>query len=430
MIEVPSIETSRSNYLSIPVENIKPSPHQTRKSFDEEALKGLAESMKQEGLIEPIIVRQTAGDQVTGSSGDQEIHSLDHDPTRLPDHLITRSPAVFYELVSGERRLRAAILLGWKTIEAKVIQTVSEGEAAAKSLIENLQREDLDPIEEAEGFAALVNLQDAHWTQNRVAEVVGKSQAYISQSLRLLELPPKIMQNIRALIISRSHGLQLLRLPSAEQQLALAEQIPGKLTWEETRILVDSILAGKFKPKRKSSIINQQSEMVRDPLAEFWLTVRMDPKTAPPGDWEVSYGPHKDHAINGWNFWVAAPGLVPKAELAKWFRKMADAFGDTTQEETKVQEDLERWLPTGEAEIRQLEQDQANLRLPKDDQEQAELEALSTQGPGPVYAWVYGPDSIMAKKMESMTWQELDVKDPPQACRDLVKTIHQINEIK
>src|SRR5579872_5379223 len=107
---------SSSVFQLIPIDHIRSSPHQARKAFDPDSLRSLADSLQQEGLIQPITVRL------------------------LPE---TENA---YELVSGERRLRAAKLLGWTTIEAKIIQVISEGEAAAKGLIENLQREDLNPI--------------------------------------------------------------------------------------------------------------------------------------------------------------------------------------------------------------------------------------------------------------------------------------------
>src|SRR5882724_4953391 len=110
-----------SQLQMVPLAQIKPSPHQARKYFDEENLWKLAESLRQEGLIQPITVRK-----LLPMAGDRE------DPG--------------YELVSGERRLRAAKLLGWNMIEARVISVISEGEVAAKGLIENLQREDLNPI--------------------------------------------------------------------------------------------------------------------------------------------------------------------------------------------------------------------------------------------------------------------------------------------
>src|SRR5258708_2412338 len=159
----PATEAILSKFQLIQITQIKPSRHQARKEFSEESLKGLAESMKQEGLQNPITVRQV---------GDA------------------------YELVAGERRLRAAKLLGWNVIESKVIEPVSEGEAAAKGIIENIQREDLNPIDEAEGFANLKNL-DSYCNQEKIAEIAGESHDYISPSLALLEMPTEGIEMVR-----------------------------------------------------------------------------------------------------------------------------------------------------------------------------------------------------------------------------------------
>src|ERR1017187_8039898 len=128
--ESPQPDKPSSQLQMVSLASIKPSPHQARKAFDEENLWKLAESMRQEGLIQPITVRR-----LLPTAGERD------DPG--------------YELVSGERRLRAAKLLEWTDIEARVISVVSEGEVAAKGLIENLQRENLNPMEEAEGFLQL-----------------------------------------------------------------------------------------------------------------------------------------------------------------------------------------------------------------------------------------------------------------------------------
>src|SRR5439155_9270987 len=212
MPDTTAIEASLSTFLSIPIYQIKPSTHQARKDFDEEDIKGLAESMKQEGLIEPIVVRPI-GDR-------KEEIGVTNDTTPKSSRL---SPN--YELISGERRLRAAKLLGWAAIEAKVIQTVSEGESAAKGLIENLQREDLNPIEEAEGINALLDLHDGHWTQEQIGKVCGKPQSRVSESLRLLSLPDAIQGNIRQRIMTREHGIEILRLNNANSQKGMANKI-------------------------------------------------------------------------------------------------------------------------------------------------------------------------------------------------------------
>src|SRR5450631_4269860 len=218
--EASNLEFPSSQLQMVPLALIKPSPHQARKTFDEENLWKLAESLRQEGLIQPITVRR-----LLPMAGDRE------DPG--------------YELVSGERRLRAAKLLGWPKIEARVISVISEGEVAAKGLIENLQREDLNPVEEAEGFAQLNTVDPTYWTHERVAQVTGKSRTYITQSLSILRLPEAIKEDVRRRTYSRGHALEIARLPGSSLQLSVSKMIPGRLTREQTRKLIDSILLGK-----------------------------------------------------------------------------------------------------------------------------------------------------------------------------------------
>src|SRR3954470_1709250 len=149
--------------VQIPVGRVRPSVYQARKIFNEQAMKALAESLRHEGLIQPVVVR---------ASGDD------------------------YELVSGERRLRAAKMIGWETISARIISVVSEGEVAAKGLVENLQRKNLNPIEEADGFAELQRTDPRYWTQDRIGRVCGKDRTYVTRSLKLLTLPPSILEKV------------------------------------------------------------------------------------------------------------------------------------------------------------------------------------------------------------------------------------------
>jgi ParB family chromosome partitioning protein len=296
---------------------IKPSPHQARKYFDEENLWKLAESMRQEGLIQPITVRQ-----LLPISGERE------DPG--------------FELVSGERRLRAAKLLGWKDIEARVIQVISEGEVAAKGLIENLQREDLNPMEEAEGFALLNKVDTAYWTHERVAQVTGKSRTYITQSLSLLRLPEAIKEDVRRKAYTRAHALEVGRLPGSSLQLSVAKMIPDRLTREQTRKLVDSILAGKKSLKmNKPGVLSSTlpgTAAEPDPLADLWPDFVMNPWIAAPGSFRVRY-------LGNWHWSFEIPGPVMDQEslqpaelkrslrtwLAEFFTRMSrslSAFGD------------------------------------------------------------------------------------------------------
>lgn len=313
----PFPEDRTTTYQTISIALIKPSPHQARKYFDEESLWKLAESLRQEGLIQPITVRK-----LLPTAGERE------DPG--------------YELVSGERRLRAARLLGWTTIEARVITVISEGEVAAKGLIENLQREDLNPVEEAEGFAQLNRVDPTYWTQERIAQVTGKSRSYITQSMSLLRLPEAIKEDVRRRTYSRGHALEIARLPGSSLQLTVAKMIPGRMTREHTRKMVDSILTGKkslkiAKPGVVSTGVADGEKTMEDPLADLWPEFVMNPWITTPGTLRVRY-------LGDWRWSFEVPGpqadtthmsvselrLLVRAWLSKLLTRMARSLGYET----------------------------------------------------------------------------------------------------
>ncbi len=282
--DVTSSDSPSSQLQMVLLAQIKPSPHQARKYFDEETLWKLAESLRQEGLIQPITVRQ-----LLPMAGDRE------DPG--------------FELVSGERRMRAAKLLGWTKIEARVISVISEGEVAAKGLIENLQREDLNPIEEAEGFAQLNTVDPTYWTHERIAQVTGKSRTYVTQSLSVLRLPEAIKEDVRRRTYSRGHALEIARLPGSSLQLSVAKMIPDRLTREQTRKLIDSILLGKKSLKlNKPGVVtsNLVSSKEKDPLEDLWPEFVMNPWITTPGTLRVKY-------LGDWKWSFELPG--PPSEI-------------------------------------------------------------------------------------------------------------------
>jgi ParB family chromosome partitioning protein len=299
----------------VSIAQIRPSPHQARKIFDEENLWKLAESLRQEGLIQPITIRK-----LLPMAGDRE------DPG--------------YELVSGERRLRAAKLLGWDRIEARVISVISEGEVAAKGLIENLQREDLNPIEEAEGFSQLNTVDPTYWTHERIAQVTGKSRVYITQSLSILRLPEAIKEDVRRRTYSRGHALEIARLPGSSLQLSVSKMIPDRLTREQTRKLVDSILLGKKTPKlNKPGTITSSlvASKEKDPLVDLWPEFMLNPWITTPGSIRVKYlGDWK------WSFEVPGPNVNPdqltaselRATLRSWLSKLLYRMGRSLSYET------------------------------------------------------------------------------------------------
>ena len=176
-------------YHEIAVALVEPSPYQPRRDFRPEQIQELADSIRAEGLLQPIVVRAAGGT---------------------------------YQLIAGERRWRAFQQLKLKTIPARVVQA-SNASAATMTLIENLQREGLNPVEEAHGFASL--LRDFDLTQEQVAERVGKGRATVANSLRLLSLEAEIQGFLGTGMLSAGHAKVLLGLESKAEQVVLARRI-------------------------------------------------------------------------------------------------------------------------------------------------------------------------------------------------------------
>ncbi len=183
------VEGAPPDYLELPIAKIEPNPYQPRKEFEKSQLVDLAESIQSEGLIQPVVVREVDGS---------------------------------YQLVAGERRWRAFQLLKLKKIPARIIEA-GDSSAASMALIENLQRENLNPIEESMGFASLV--RDFDLTQEQVAERVGKGRATIANSLRLLSLPEEVRGYLSSQLLSTGHAKVLLGLESKQEQSLLARRI-------------------------------------------------------------------------------------------------------------------------------------------------------------------------------------------------------------
>jgi ParB family chromosome partitioning protein len=196
-----------SNIINIDVNKIIPNKNQPRKIFDEKALEELSQSIKNYGIIQPITVRKIYDD--------------------------------IYEIVAGERRFKAVKLLNMEAIPAVVIE-VKDEESAAMALIENLQREDLDFIEEAMAFERLI--EDFDLNQTQLAEKLGKSQSTIANKMRILKLPESIKQKIREGNLSERHARALLKIDDEELLLSIVEKVIKKeLNVNETEKLVNSI---------------------------------------------------------------------------------------------------------------------------------------------------------------------------------------------
>lgn len=204
-----------SGVMSIPVTSVVPNPRQPRNTFDNQALDALADSIRQVGLLQPISVRQLEGKR--------------------------------FELIAGERRLRACRQLGFVYIDALVV-TASATRSALLALVENLQREDLHFLDEAEGYENV--LHESQMTQEWLAIRIGKSQSAIANKLRILKLSPEVRDALRRTKLTERHARALLRLPhDALQMEALGRMVSQKLNVSQADTLVTSMLAVAPDPK-------------------------------------------------------------------------------------------------------------------------------------------------------------------------------------
>ena len=184
---------AQAGVTELAVEAIHPNPFQPRKRFDESTLRELADSIRASGVLQPLLVRRAGGDG--------------------------------YQLVAGERRLRAAQSVGLKRVPA-MIREVDDRAMLELALVENIQREDLDPIEEARAYQVLI--EKVGLTHDQLSERVGKQRATITNSLRLLSLPPEVMDMVSRGTLSAGHARALLALEGRGDQLAAARYVAAK----------------------------------------------------------------------------------------------------------------------------------------------------------------------------------------------------------
>ena len=202
--------------VSLPISEIEPNRAQPRKQFDDEALAELSASISQHGVLQPLLVRPVAG----GS----------------------------YQLVAGERRWRASRMAGLTEVPV-VIREMSDKEAAELALIENLQREDLNPMEEAAGFQSLI--ESYHMTQEEAAQRVGKSRSAVTNALRLLGLTPSVRKLVEEGKLSAGHARALVPLSPSLQESAANAIVSGGLSVRQTEALVKRLSAEKKEAQLK-----------------------------------------------------------------------------------------------------------------------------------------------------------------------------------
>ena len=228
---------------TVPVDQIKPSPFQPRRNFDDGKISELAASISEQGLIQPLVIR------------------------RLPTG---------FELIAGERRWRAAIKAGLTEVPV-IIREATDTEALQLALVENLQREDLNPVEEAAGYQRLQ--QEFQWTQEEMADRIGKSRPAIANSLRLLTLPQEVQQELAGGNLPAGQARALLGLPNETLIVAACREVIRKgLSTRETEKLVRVMKLGR----RRRSDVTPEDPNIRSVVEEMQRAlgtkVRLMPK--------------------------------------------------------------------------------------------------------------------------------------------------------
>ena len=251
------VEDERGNYFSCPIEEIRPSKSQPRKTFDNEKLEELASSIREKGIIQPLVVR------------------------RKDDH---------YELIAGERRWRASQRAGLREVPV-VIQDVSDDTAVEMALIENIQREDLNAVEEAEAYHSL--LEKFALSQEELARRVGKERSTVANALRLLKLPAEIKRDIVEERLAMGHARALLALETPEQMKKGRDEIVRRhLTVRETETLIK-----RFKTNRalapKKRLDPQMTDLVEQLKRHFKAKVTLR-QSSRGGRIEINYASLED----------------------------------------------------------------------------------------------------------------------------------------
>lgn len=223
----------------ISITDIQKNPYQPRKEFDREKLDELAQSIKENGVIQPIIVRQ--------------------------------SPVIGYEILAGERRFRASLLAGLTSIPA-VVKQLSDQEMMVQSIIENLQRENLNPIEEARAYESLV---EKGFTHTEIADKMGKSRPYISNSIRLLSLPEHILSEVENGKLSQAHARSLVGLNKEQQDYFFQRIIDEDISVRKLEALLTE---KKQKKQQKNDYFIQNEEEQLKKLLGLDIEIKLSKK--------------------------------------------------------------------------------------------------------------------------------------------------------
>ena len=255
-----SAEEEKDGTLMVKLSKVEPNREQPRKNFDEDSLQELAESLKQFGMLQPILV-QNRGD--------------------------------YYEIIAGERRWRAAKIAGLKEVPV-IVRKLTDQEIVEISLIENIQREDLNPIEEAQAYKRL--LTEFHLKQDEVAERVSKSRTAVTNSMRLLKLCDEVQKMVVDDMISTGHARALISIEDPEEQYLIAQKIfDEKLSVREVEKLVKDLHKPPKPPKEENKTLQAIYQEISERLKQSLSTkVSVSAKQNGAGKIEIEFYNHED----------------------------------------------------------------------------------------------------------------------------------------
>ena len=255
-----SPEEEKDGTLMVKLSKVEPNREQPRKNFDEDSLQELAESLKQFGMLQPILV-QNRGD--------------------------------YYEIIAGERRWRAAKIAGLKEVPV-IVRELTDQEIVEISLIENIQREDLNPIEEAQAYKRL--LTEFHLKQDEVAERVSKSRTAVTNSMRLLKLCDEVQKMVVDDMISTGYARALISIEDPEEQYLIAQKIfDEKLSVREVEKLVKDLHKPPKPPKEENKTLQAIYQEISERLKQSLSTkVSVSAKQNGAGKIEIEFYNHED----------------------------------------------------------------------------------------------------------------------------------------
>ena len=255
-----SPEEGKDGTLMVKLSKVEPNREQPRKNFDEDSLQELAESLKQFGMLQPILV-QNRGD--------------------------------YYEIIAGERRWRAAKIAGLKEVPV-IVRELTDQEIVEISLIENIQREDLNPIEEAQAYKRL--LTEFHLKQDEVAERVSKSRTAVTNSMRLLKLCDEVQKMVVDDMISTGHARAQISIEDPEEQYLIAQKIfDEKLSVREVEKLVKDLHKPPKPPKEENKTLQAIYQEISERLKQSLSTkVSVSAKQNGAGKIEIEFYNHED----------------------------------------------------------------------------------------------------------------------------------------